>query len=324
MTSCESKVLVTGANGFIGSVLSRALSQQGYALRTTSRTACGEYADHWPLDLGVSPCPSTLCTGIDTIFHLAGKAHALTENRQDVSEYQQINTEGTRKLLEAAQQAGVKRFIFFSSVKAVGDSLTPPDDETASITADTPYGVSKYLAEQLVLHGGYVPQPVVIRPSMVYGDTDKGNLPKMIKAIQRGVFPPLPELNNKRSMVHVADVVSAALLVMGSAQAAGQVYIVSDGQDYSTRQLYDWIRAALDKSPVSWAIPLPVLGGLAKLGDGIGWLRGKRFIFDSDALEKLTGSAEYSSAKITTELGFQPQYSLQESLPDIIRYLNLI
>lgn len=317
------RILITGPNGFIGSHLYSRLNGNQYKLRTLSRFPYTLCSDHWITDLATENCPEGLCAGIDTIFHLAGKAHALAENQQDEAEYRLINTEGTRKLLEAARQAGVKRFVFFSSVKAVGECDLQPMDESVTIPADTSYGQSKYEAEQLVLHGGYVPHPVVIRPCMVYGNSDKGNLPLMIKAIHKGLFPPLPELHNRRSMVHVEDVVSAALLAAENPAAAGQVYIVSDGQSYSTRQLYDWIRAGLGKPFLNWAIPFTMLRLLAKIGDGIGWLSRRRFVFDGAALQKLTASAWYSSAKFERELGFHPQQSLRQSLPDIVRFLNL-
>jgi len=317
------RVLITGAEGFIGVQLRRELLRRSFFVRSLVRQSTEKSADIWGVDLAADNFPSAVCDGIDIVFHLAGKAHSLAENRQDLDEYRKINTEGTRKLLEAAKLAGVKRFVFFSSVKAAGDCELQPMDETATVPADTPYGQSKYEAEQLVLHGGYVPHPVVIRPCMVYGHTDKGNLPRMIEAVRRGLFPTLPELHNRRSMVHVDDVVAAALLAAEKTEAAGQIYIVSDGQSYSTRQLYDWIRAALGKSPAQWAIPLIVLKILAKIGDAIGRLRGRRFMFDSDALQKLTGSAWYSSAKIERELEFHPQHSLQQSLPGIVRFLNL-
>ncbi|MGD0958904.1 MAG: NAD-dependent epimerase/dehydratase family protein [Methylomonas sp.] len=316
------KVLITGANGFIGGRLCRRLRQQGCYVRTLTRKACRSGNDNYCMDLAVDSCPDGLCRDIDTVFHLAGKAHALTEKRQDEYEYRLINTEGTRKLLEAAQQAGVKRFIYFSSVKAVADFPALCMDETLQTAADTPYGQSKFAAEQLVLQGGYAPHPVVIRPCMVYGDTRKGNLPKMITAIRRGLFPPLPEFNNKRSMVHVDDVIEAALLAAGNPAAIGKIYIVSDQQNYSSRQIYDWIRAALGKPAQHWAIPFAVLHFLAAMGDKIGQFSGRRFWFDSDALRKLSASACYSSAKISNELGFKPQYTLQQTLPDIIRYLT--
>lgn len=316
-------VLVTGAGGFVGRRLCAALKQAGYPVRALYHHKPSGDAEGFVLDLMSGACPAGLLEGVGSIFHLAGKAHALAESKDDASEYWQINTEGTRHLLEAAQQAGVKRFVFVSSVKAVGESVQQPMDETVDLPADTPYGQSKYAAEQLVLHGGYVPHPVVIRPSMVYGDTEKGNLPRMIKAIRSGLFPPLPETNNRRSMLHVDDLVQAALLAAEKPQAAGQIYIVTDDQPYSTRRISDWIRAGLDKSPITWEVPLKLLQWLAVLGDAIGRMMGRRFPFDSAALHKLTGSAWYSSAKIQRELGFKPRQTLQSSLPGIVRYLNL-
>jgi nucleoside-diphosphate-sugar epimerase len=316
------KVFVTGASGFIGTNLGKNLRQCDYDVYCISRSMPIKDSKHFVLDL-INPIGlPDLLSDTEVVFHLAGKAHALAETQQDETEYFEINTEGTRKLLEAAKQAGVHKFIFFSSVKAVGDSDYQPMDELVVSPADTPYGRSKYAAEQLVLHGGYVPHPVVIRPSMVYGNTEKGNLPRMIHAIRKSVFPPLPEMHNHRSMVHVDDVVQAAILAAEKPEASGQIYIVTDGQAYSTRQIYDWIRSVLGKSPLNAAIPIGLLNVLAKSGDSIGRILGRRFPFDSDTLDKLTGSAWYSSAKIQNELGFSPQNTLQSSLPEIVRYLQ--
>ena len=316
------KVLITGANGFIGQVLAKQLLTARIEVKSLVRDkAINPEVESVVLDLtqewAINPCE-----GVDTVFHLAGKAHALSEIAADDAQYQRINTEGTRKLLEAAKLAGVKRFVFFSSVKAVGD-MKIMQDETNQTLPDTPYGHSKRAAENLVLNGDYVPHPVVIRPCMVYGLSDKGNLPRMISAIQRGFFPPLPEVFNHRSMVHVDDLVNAAILAAQNPKAAGQIYIVSDEQANSTRQLYEWICKALNKKPLPQVIPVFVLKRLAKIGDFIGKIRGRRFLFDSDALEKLLGSAWYSSAKIAAELGFQAKRNLQEALPEIVRYLKL-
>ena len=197
-------------------------------------------------------------------------------------------------------------------------------DETVNQLADNAYGRSKFAAEQLVLLGHFVPHPVVLRPCMVYGNTHKGNLPKMIKAIKRGLFPPLPEVHNRRAMVHVNDVVAAALLTANLTQAKGQIYIISDDHYYSTRQLYNWIRVALGKPVNNWSIPYPVLLFLAKIGDIVSFIIKRRFIFDSDNLQKLTGSAYYSSAKIKRELGYCPKHSLPTALDNIIAYLNTL
>lgn len=321
--AAKKKVLVTGANGFIGQVLCRALINQGFDVRALTRIAdvisgceCvhGDLTSDNSLDL--------VCADIDTVFHLAGKAHSLSEHKQDEAIYWQVNTEGTHKLLLAAKNAGVKRFIYFSSIKAVDDQPNQLMNESVTLPASTAYGRSKFAAEQLVLSGHFVEHAVVLRPTMVYGETHKGNLPKMITAIQRGLFPPLPECHNRRSMVHVNDVVQAALLAAQCPQACGQIYIITDDQAYSTRQLYDLIRQTLAKPVIKWSISYSLLQALAKMGDGIGSLMKRRFLFDSDHLQKLTDSAHYSSVKISRELGYSPQYTLPASLPSIVAFLN--
>jgi len=153
---------------------------------------------------------------------------------------------------------------------------------------------------------------------MVYGPGVKGNLPRMIEAVAGNRFPPLPETGNKRSLVHVDDVVEAAILAAEKPVAAGQIYIVTDGRPCSTRQMYEWICLALDKPVPKWQVPMALLKAMAMTGDILGRVRGRRFIFDTDALHKLIGSAWYSSGKMERELGFVPKYDLQGSLPSII------
>jgi nucleoside-diphosphate-sugar epimerase len=246
----------------------------------------------------------------------------LSETAKDIDNYREVNTEGTRRLLCAAKEANVDRFIFFSSVKAVSDEVDQPIDETVTKAPDTPYGQSKLDAEKLVLQGGYVPLPVVLRPCMVYGSTHKGNLPRMIKAVKKGLFPPLPEVQNHRSMVHVEDLVTAAILAAESSKSPHNIYNVADANPYSTRQIYDWIRESAGKPPSSFYIPLPALRVIAFAGDIISRISGRRFLFDSAAMQKLVGSSWYSSAKIENELGFKATYDLQQSLPAIVRFLD--
>jgi len=316
------QALVTGASGFIGSHLCRCLLDQGWLVRGVSRRGIApDGVETVACDLANETVSEAVVSGVDVIFHLAGKAHALAETKQDTDEYFRINTWATEQLLQACKRQGVETFIYFSSVKAAGE-IDAVMDESVSVDADTPYGQSKRAAEKRVLDGGFVSKPVVIRPAMVYGNTEKGNLPKMIRAVRAGRFPPLPELNNRRSMVHVDDIVQAALLAAEKPQSAGRTYIVTDGQAYSTRQIYEWICEALQKPAPGWSVPPGLLNVLARVGDGIGKVRGKRFMFDSDALQKLSGSALYSSEKIQQDLGFKAHWDLKTALPEIIRYLE--
>lgn len=317
-----SQALITGASGFIGQRLCSNLKNRGWHLQALlRRPASGPWHETVIKDLD-NLTSDDIAEGIDTVFHLAGKAHALSETQQDEEEYFQINTEGTRRVLEAAQSSGVRRFVFFSSIKAMHEGGFERLDEASPCLPVTPYGKSKLEAERLVLEGNYVPEPVVLRLSMVYGPSRKGNLPRMIESVAKGHFPPIPEFGNKRSMVHVDDVVQAAILAADKPEASGQVYLVTDSQPYSTRELYEWICQALGKPIPGWRIPKIGLRVLAKIGDAIGALRGRRFMFDSDAFEKLAGSACYSSQKIEQELGFCARHHLQDSLPDITKSLQ--
>lgn len=320
------RVLVTGASGFIGRELCRKLVEQGCEVRgLSSREQSVRGVEMRRADVATE-LNSGWFAGIDTVFHLAGKAHALSETRADEAEYLRINTDGTRRVLEAAKKSGVHRLIFFSSVKAMSNEATEkksgatkPLTETDELAPDTPYGKSKLAAERLVLHGGFVPEPVVLRPCMVYGPRAKGNVEKMIRAVQSGRFPPLPETGNKRSMIHVEDVAQAAMLAAQHEKAAGQVFIVSDAEACSTRRMYELIRRALGLSVPRWTVPLNLLGVLALVGDGIGRVRGKRYLFDSDALHKLTGTAWFSSDKIRRELAFTSKWTFTSALPEMVR-----
>jgi nucleoside-diphosphate-sugar epimerase len=140
----------------------------------------------------------------------------------------------------------------------------------------------------------------------------------MIQAIARGLFPPLPETGNKRSMVDVRDVVEAALLAANNPAATGKIYIVTDGQAYTTRQMYVWICAEVGRPVPRWTIPLSLIRFAAHAGNIIGRIRGRRFFFDTEALDKLTSSAWYSSDKISRELNYQPAHILMGSIHEIV------
>ncbi len=315
---------VSGAGGAIGLPLCKALRARGDVVIAGQRHVCeGPWDRFIEFDLAGAAITSQDLQGVECIFHLAGKAHAHHELDQNTNSYFEINTEGTRKLLEASKTAGVKRFVYFSSVKAFGEGGDLILDETDDCAPETAYGTSKLKAERFVLEGGYVPEPLVLRLSMVYGTGRTGNLPKMIEAVAKGYFPPLPEVHNRRSMVHVDDVIQAAILAGTEAAAIGQTYIVSDGRTYSTREIFECICEALGRPVPRWTTPMAVLKVLAELGDVIGRVRGKRFVFDSEGLDRLAGSACYSSGKIVRELGFCAQHDLRSTLPEIITSLGI-
>jgi nucleoside-diphosphate-sugar epimerase len=158
----------------------------------------------------------------------------------------------------------------------------------------------------------------VLRLPLVYGLDNKGNIPRMVAAIARGRFPPLPATGNRRSMVHVADVVQALVLATTRPEANGKVYYVTDGVAYSTRAIYDGIRAALGLPPPRVRVPKWFLRSGAWIGDLLQRLTRWNMPLTSETLEKLLGSAWYSNARIEQELGFHPTRTLSDSLPEIV------
>ena len=320
--------LVTGASGFIGKYLCKALAEKGCVVSgldvfDEKPVYCDKYfkADITVLDDNLA----SACENIDVIFHLAGKVHALAEIKADVEQYNLINTVGTKNLLKAAAQNSVSKFVFFSTIKVYGeripglDNKKTPVDEQIETVPDTPYGQSKLDAEKLVLSGNYIDNVTILRPCMVYGPGTKVNLIKLIKAIKTGIPFLLPEFKNKRSMVDVRDIVKAVILCTEKSEAKNQTYIVSDGKAYSTKQVAVAIMQALGKKQSPLCLPAFFFTVLGKIGDMTGKIIGRRFFFDSDALNKISGSAWFSSEKIERELGFKPDYDLERALPGIIR-----
>ena len=321
------RVLVTGANGFIGRHLIKRLTQDGFIVRAMVRDDSKNYS--WGQNVEVvkgdvkSPqSVYTASTGCEILFHLAGKVHELSGVQKDEKEHFAINVEGTRNVLEGAIGGGAQRFIFFSSVKAMGEETFGCNDETVEPDPITPYGRSKLAAENLVFDYGkrFHLQTTCLRLPLVYGPSNKGNLYRMVSAIDRGLFPPLPELDNRRSMVHVSNVVEAALLATTLSIANGKCYIVTDLTPYSTREVIEMIYQGLGKGFPRWHVPLGVLKLLGRIGDYIGRVQERSFFFNSGALNKLIGSAWYSSEKISQELGYHPSITFEEALPEWISW----
>jgi nucleoside-diphosphate-sugar epimerase len=313
------RALVTGATGFIGRQLCQTLQSKGVHV-----TALGRAPQDGPWDVFRSGdiagiLPLDLCDNIDVVFHLAGIAHAMKMPKSEEGCYQQINVEGTAHLLDLIRESEVKALVYFSSIKAMADPGEACVDEGFLAKPTDPYGASKREAEENVLAFGqrYGFHVSILRPTLVYGPAPKGNLARMIHAIRAERFPPLNIQSNKRSMVSVNDLISAAILVASYEQANGQVYIVSDGHSYSTRDIYLAMCRALNKEPPRWSLPIWPLSILAAAGDAIGRLRGRPFVFNSEALRRLIGSACYRNDKLRG-LGWQPSQTLQDVLPQMV------
>ena len=314
--------LVTGATGFIGTALVRRLRAAGRPVRALARSRRNSAAndDITVVDLTSAIIPSGTLDGVEIVYHLAAKTHDLFATDAADSDYWRVNLEGTQRLLESSGRHPIRRVVFVSSVKAQAEETTGEVDETQAPNPTTAYGRSKLAAERLILseaaRRGF--EGVCLRFPLVYGPGQRGNLVRMIAAIDRGRFPPPPSAGNRRSMLHVENAVEALMLAGQHPAAAGQTYTVTDGTPYSTRELYDLIRDGLGKRPVQWAVPAWAFRGLAAAGDSARAVLGRRVGFDSDAFQKLLGSAWFSSDKITRELGYRPARALRDAIPQLV------
>jgi nucleoside-diphosphate-sugar epimerase len=159
---------------------------------------------------------------------------------------------------------------------------------------------------------------VCLRLPMVYGRGHKGHLPRMIAAISRGMFPPLPQYPGKRSLVHVEDAADAAILVAQRPEAAGKVYIVSEPRPYSSREIYEIVLQALGRQAPGWHVPRVALSTTALVGDLGERITGRRLPFDSATLAKLSAPAIYSAKKIERELGFKTKKTFATAARELV------
>jgi len=321
-TLVSRSVLVTGGTGFIGRRLVTELLRQGARVRVLSRTAAktdlpwAENGVEW--FQGDMQDPKSLyraCRGVHTVFHLAGCVHQVESFQADTIRHHEITEKGTLHLLRAAEKANLSKFIFVSSVKAMGEESEECLDENTPARPKSPYGIAKLHAEQAV-HAASAIQTSILRLPLVYGPGNKGNLHRMMNAIRENRFPPLPKVHNRRSMVHVDDAVQAMILCASLPQANDRTYIVTDGKVYSTWDIYQAIATSLGHLP-RWTVPL----GLMRLGARLGDLLLNLHLpvsLNSGTLRKLLGSAWYDDSRIRKELGYLPRYDLQHTLPQML------
>jgi UDP-glucose 4-epimerase len=293
------KLILTGATGFIGQRLVRAIDAN---IRVLSRQKQPDY-ETIVCDLQSEVIPDNTLDGVGTVFHLAGFAHDLRDTAKIQKLYQKVNVDATIKLAELAVKSNVKRFVFVSSVKAGGSSTFGVcASEKDQGDPEGVYGKTKREAELKLLKIGKESgmHVSIIRPSLVYGPNVKGNLQLMLSGIKKGWFPPLPETGNRRSMIHVDDLVRAILLVAKDERANGEIFIATDGAPHSSREIYNAMCGVTGKSIPKWSVPKALFDFASLAGPRIKY-----------KINKLLGDECYSSAKLDT-LGFKAKKSLKD------------
>ena len=299
------KILLTGANGFIGSRLLDQLLEKNVC--TIGRTAVERSPCHFTIDMDKKPEYADCLQGVKCIVHSAARAHIMKDEISDpLVEYRRVNVDGTLNLARQAAAAGVKRFVFISSIKVNGEqtALGQPFTADDSPAPDDAYGLSKWEAEhglQLLAEETGM-EVVIIRPPLVYGSGVKGNFASLIKLVAKGLPLPLGAIYNLRSLVALDNLVDLIITCIDHPAAANQVFLAGDGHDLSTTELLRGIAEAMGKP--SRLMPVPT--SLLMIG---ATLLGKRAV----AL-RLLGSLQVDISKARDLLGWEPPISVEEGL----------
>ena len=317
--------LVTGASGFIGQHLVQGLVEYGVnvnaLVRNRKNPGLTDKTNIFKGDIFDKEVLKKAVNDVDIVFHLVAKTHDFS-NIDNAKDYFRINVEGTRNLLDACINSNIKHFVYFSSVKTMAEESKHTLDETYDCTPTTPYGESKLVAEKLVFEYGnkYGFKTTVLRLPLVYGSGNKGNVYKMIKAIDNRRFVMMGRGRNRRSMVSVKNVVDTAMAIVNQEIADKKIYLITDGVDYSVNDLYRLIAKGLGKKPLQFYVPMCIAKLLAIAGDiGSKFIK-KSLPFDSESLRKLTGSLTFTSQKLEKEIGFEPKYNLYNTMEETIRW----
>ena len=329
-------IFITGANGFIGRALCDKLLTDGYRVRGAVRSA----AQMTTLPSGVEGVmvgdvgPETdwyeALVGIDGIVHLAARVHVMRESSVDpLAAYREVNVEGTKCLAIAAANAGVKRFVYISSVKVNGESTDKSRDQGSGKDRSQksevrgqegepkeafsekdvpgprdPYGISKWEAEQVLrdVAADTGLEIVILRPPLVYGFGVKANFRSLMKWVRSGVPLPLGAVHNKRSFVALDNLVSFIIHCIDHPKAANEVFLISDGENVSTTELLQKMARAFGKRSFLLSVPVRLMTFVAGL-------LGKR-----DVSDRLFGSLQVDSSKARDLLGWKPIVSMDEGL----------
>lgn len=310
------KVLITGASGFIGKPLCAAVMKKHGSVKAAVRIS-GDGAPNMET-IAIGNIDGTTdwtqaLQGIQVVVHLAARAHKLRDNVADpLAEYRRVNVDGTLNLAGQALQAGVKRFIFISTIKVNGEQTPlgrPFRAEDQPSPADA-YAISKREAEDGLrkLCSNSAMEFVIIRPPLVYGPGVKGNFLTLMCWLDKGLPLPLASIRNKRSLVAVDNLVDLIMTCIAHPAAANQTFLVSDSEDLSTPELLQRTASAIGKQVLLWRAPVGLLHFAAQCF-------GK-----TAAIHRLCGSLQLDIRKTREQLDWQPPVGVDQALLSTARH----
>ncbi len=311
------RVLVTGADGFIGSSLCPALEKQGMQVRRAVRRITDAHPPlyEWVATGGIDADTDWrgLLDGVEVVIHLANRAHVMSETAADpLTEFRRVNTLGTLRLAEQARAQGVRRFVFISSIGVHGE-ITPPG---AFFTEDSPclpandYTRSKWEVElglqEIAARAGW--NVVIVRPPLVYGPGVPGNFLRLLHLVARRLPLPLGAVNNHRSFVGISNLVDFLSICAVHPKATNQTFLISDNEDVSTPQLIRSLGRHLDIPTQLFPFPVFAIVWAGKL---LGKRRG---------VNSLIGSLRVSTNKAQKLLDWAPRISVEQGFAETARW----
>lgn len=305
-------ILITGATGFIGSALTRRMTARNdFSIRGVSRNFVSELPsgiESIAADLMKEADFSKLLSGIDVVVHAAARVHVMKDHSLDpLAEFREANVVSTLKLAHQSARAGVRRFVFISSIKVNGEAtlLGFPFKADDAPAPEDAYGISKAEAEagllQMAQETGM--EVVIIRPPLVYGPGAKGNFSSLLRWISRGFPLPLGDITvNRRSLVGLDNLVDLILTCVQHPKAANQTFLVSDGEDLSTTELLQRMGKAMNRPVRLLPVPVNLLAFVA------------RMLGKTAVAQRLLGSLQVDISKTCELLDWKPPVSVDEGL----------
>ncbi|MFP5431055.1 MAG: UDP-glucose 4-epimerase family protein [Gammaproteobacteria bacterium] len=299
------KILVTGATGMVGRALCELLIARGYGIVPAVRQPAGLSNEVVTGDIGLTTDWCMALKDCDAVVHLAARVHVMEDTAQNpLALYRATNAEATLNLARQAARAGVRRFVFISTIKVNGERRDAPYRETDVPAPEDAYAISKWEAERGLrqIAAETELEVVILRPPLVYGPGVKANFRRLLDTVARGWPLPLGAIRNRRSLLYLGNFVDAIRACVEHPAAAGQTFLLDDGEAVSTPDLVRAVARAMRRPAHLLAVPVKVL-------EFAGALLGKRA-----AVARLTGSLWVDSSLIRSRLGWTPPYSMEAGL----------
>lgn len=323
-------ILLTGATGAVGPHIVAALHNLGYKIRSFS-------LDPPPANMGFegievkigdvtnASAVQTAMQDVDSVIHMAALLQSMKPKGELGEKYKRVNVDGTATVVEAAIKANVRRLVFFSTINVYGDTSGRIVNELTTPQPDTLYGKTKLDAEQVVLsakNNSGQPLGVVLRLAAVYGSRIKGNYRQLLMALAKNRFIPIGKGENRRTLIYVKDVATAAVLSMTHPAAIGQVFNVTDGKCHNMNEIISTMCDALGRARPRFSLPVSPVRFIAGIGEDFASFIGRQSPVSRASIDKYTEDIAANGQRIQSLLGFTPQYDLTSGWRETIKEIK--